>query len=763
MLSRLAAKKNARVNAAESSTPANTSNAQASQPSTSGSTSPMRTRSGKRLVTPIAEGVKAVKAKLGAGRRGNKAAVEAPVVAGPSTSVPATATTSEAAPPPAAPAPKAKSKRSTTARGRSTKGKASKAKSASKSKVPVPPVEVAEPAAEPSATVIIPAPTNGAATATTSTGANAESSSMPPAAPHPDAPSSSSATASRRYVVPENRRITRQYAFFFDKDGWPLPQGTYPDEVPESSSAPAASAPSGSNSASVPSAPSASNSAPRPGHAIPEHLHIKRQGAFYFDKNGRQLPQGAYPCDVPEPSERSSVLQELAREINLDDLMRPRAIAPIGSIYGLERFQPKYTHPYRPLNIPVPKDEPIVFPSVPPAVQPTEEWNPIVFPTVTEPEVPREPEPRAGTLITRQNAAFFDESGQVLPTGREGADELEPIGEIVANILKAGRTGPYPSTWRGSLFEQEEAAPVTSASASAPTSAATAASDTEATRPVRSLPAIPPSRRLTRQGAVYLDKDGFALPRGVTTTAAAQFPRTSAPSAATAPSGRSAAQYPKVVSGGASTVQAAEAGPSTAAQPAPSAQPPAAAAPTAPAPSSRPRLGALVARRSRSQLASYDRNADRGVRAAAPPAPASQASPAALAPETANPSAETDRKGKKRARDEDDDAEDAAEVEAALGQAPQKRARTITTTVSVRSYTMECGRLRAKVSVIPIPALDSKRCGGKCDIVLFPSEKEDVAAAATTTKRSREDYEHGSPEPAKDADEPPAKKARVEV
>ena len=111
MLSRLASKKNARVNAgqcphhlsawpklsfshnpaAESSAAANASTAQASQPSTSGSTSPMRTRSGKRLVAPIAEGMKAVKAKLGAGRRGKKTPAEEPAVAGPSTSVQAVA------------------------------------------------------------------------------------------------------------------------------------------------------------------------------------------------------------------------------------------------------------------------------------------------------------------------------------------------------------------------------------------------------------------------------------------------------------------------------------------------------------------------------------------------------------------------------------------------------------------------------------------------------------------------------------------------
>lgn len=583
--------------------------------------------------------------------------------------------------------------------------------------------------------MIIPAQTNGAPAATNSTGANA------PAVPLPDASSSSSSTASRRYVVSENRRITRQYAFFFDKDGWPLPQGTYPEEVPESSSAPA------------PSAPSASSPAPLPGRAIPEHHRLKRQGAFYFDKTGRQLPQGAYPGDVPESSERSSVLQQLAREVNLDDLMRPRAIAPIGSIYGLERFRPKYTHPYRPLIIPVPKDDIIVFPSVPPAVQPTEEWNPIVFPTVTDPEVLPEPAPRAGTLITRQNAAFFDENGQALPTGREGADELEPIGEIVASILKAGCTGPYPSTWRGSLFEQEETAPA--APAPAPSaSTPPAANDTAAARPMRSLPAIPPSRRLTRQGAVYLDKDGFALPPGVTTTAAEQFSRASAPTTPHAPSGRSVAQYPKVVSGGASAAQAADAGPSTSAQPAPSARRAGSTARRGPRTPSRSRLGALFARRSLSQLASYARTTNEEQVPGPVPGPA---------PQAINASAEVDRKGKKRAREDEDDAVEAAEVEATLDQAPQKRARTITTTVSVRSYTVECGRLRAKVSVIPIPALDAKRCGGKCDIVLFPAEKEDVAEKATATKRSREDFEDGSPEPAKDADEPPAKKARVEA
>ncbi|KAJ8501807.1 hypothetical protein ONZ51_g385 [Trametes cubensis] len=744
MLSRLASKKNARVNAAESSAAANASTAQASQPTTSGSTSPMRTRSGKRLVAPIAEGMKAVKAKLGAGRRGKKAPTEEPAVAGPSTSVQAVAEMPDSAPAPAPPAPKSRSKRSTTARGRSTRGKASKAKSAPKSKAPAPQVEDAEEIAEQSPTVILPAPTNGVPTAASSAGPSAEAISGPSAVPLPETSGSSSATASRRYVVPESHRITRQYAFFFDKDGWPLPQGTYPDEVPESSSA------------AAPSTPSVPNPAPRPARSVPENHRLTRQGAFYFDKNGRQLPQGAYPSDVPESSERSALLQQLAREINLDDLMRPRAIAPIGSIYGLERFRPKYTHPYYPLIIPVPKDVPIVFPSVPPAVQPTEEWNPIVFPTVTNPEVPQEPEPRAGTLITRQNAAFFDEDGQVLPTGREGADELEPIGEIVASILKAGCTGAYPSTWRGSLFEQEEAAPAAPAATPSSTPVApTAASDMAAERPVRSLPAIPPSRRLTRQGAVYLDKDGHALPRGVTTTAAAQFPKTPAPTAPRAPSGPSAVQYPKVVSGGASAAQAAEAGPSRAAQPSP--EPRGSTAPKAPATPSRSRLGSLFARRSQTQLATYNRAAE------VPPVPASQEQASAPLPEAPDTSAETDRKGKKRAREDEDDAAEAAEVEATLDQAPRKRLRMITTTVSVRSYTVECGKLRAKLSVIPIPALDAKRCGGKCDIVLFPSEKEAFAEAATATKRSREDFEDGSAVSAKDADEPPAKKARVEA
>ncbi|KAI9058966.1 hypothetical protein FKP32DRAFT_1680292, partial [Trametes sanguinea] len=177
------------------------------------------------------------------------------------------------------------------------------------------------------------------------------------------------------------------------------------------------------------------------------------------------------PAPASAPDAEPSLLELVAREVSLEDLMQPPRAVPGASIYP----GPKNAFVFQPLEVRFPVvDRASASSALAQPARPAGNPGPIVFPSVQgREEAAQEPAPISGTRITRQYAAFFDEDGHPLPTGREGSGEPDPIGEIVANILKAAHPGgPYPSTWRGSLFEPEvepeSAAASTPAAVSAP-------------------------------------------------------------------------------------------------------------------------------------------------------------------------------------------------------------------------------------------------------------------------------------------------------
>lgn len=673
-------------------------------------------------MTPLADGVKAVRSKLAGGRRGKKAPAEAPA-AEASTSAQADATcvcvrvssgvsrthatvfrtsnvaipTPVAAPvpasiPAAAPAPTptprkaAPKKRATTARGRATKGKTAKAKAAA----PASPAPVPAPVPAPSPS---PAPV-------------ARPSEAGASVPHP-APASD-ADALPRPVVPEHRRLKRQGALYFDKQGWPLPEG--------------------------------------------ESL----------DKNG-EMPISAR-------------LKLVRQAISFAELTRPRPVKPVGSIYGRPGFGPRFTVAYQPLNLRMP-DEPIVFPSVPaqanqpaPAHDPAPgAWDPIVFPAPPPPGpngLDVQPARTIGTRLTRQYAVIYDQDGYPLPSGGDQDGELEPIGEKVANILKANWVGPYPPTWRGSLFEPEDEPQPPAVRAPLPAGPAAVPNGAQEARPIRPLP--PPNRRLRRhhailiplddppvagdaaapdasatpagssriqrQNAVYLDKDGVALPEGEITTADAQFPKPPAPSG-------SASKLPAFLTRNKTPPRADDAVTVTPAG-----------------------LKALFARRSQSQMSVYQPDAQKEKVAASAPATEEQspaAAPTQAADEESVPAEElleeqevvevlsADPKGKKRARSPED--EDGA-GDVAQEDAPRVQRMRI---VNVRSFTKAYGLLRVKVSMIPIP----RNLKSRDKVLLLPA----VPVVHPASKRSREEFEGEDAVPEDGADEHVAKKARVDA
>ncbi|KAI0370660.1 hypothetical protein BV20DRAFT_235085 [Pilatotrama ljubarskyi] len=645
----------------------------------------MRTRSGK-VLTPLAEGVKTIKSKLTGARRAGKSAAQ------PSAPARAEARLSNVADAASASTSHKAAPKKRPAKGRTAKGKAPKAKPAKAA----PPPAVDDSSASASAPVPVPAPAPVIAPAPAPAPLPApgpvEAITAGPAAPIADVPPAAPANPEQqpRPEVPENRRLKRQGAHYFDKDGWPLPEGEY------------------------------------------------------LDKDGK----------VPI----SALLKEVTRKVDIQELyMRPRTFRIGASIYGTARFQPKHSLPYDPLEVTLPPQMPgpIVFPSVPAPA-----WEPIVFPAIPPAPVaaPEEARPRIGTRLTRQYAAFFNEEGYPLPTGRKGGEELEPIGERVANILKASLgDGPYPSTWRGSLLEPEEEL--------------AAEDDAQAPRPIRGLPQVPPGRRLARHdagnlgtggalvhddgptaplaprpapkypigrhNAVYLDKDGFALPPGEITTAEAQFPTAAPPSPTAATAGSSSPSPPP---------DTGAAGPSA-------------------APSARGGLTSLFARRSRSNLAAFDSKAVKALvtEEKPPPAVAEEEAEDVAQEQDAEQEKEveeekeveavvdvpgTEDKGKKRAREED-------EEDVAADDAPRvQRIRT----VDVRSYTKECSLLRVKVSVIPLPASGFQPGD---EFLVYPPGKGPLVEKAN--KRSREDFEAEDDSVLDGEDEPAPKKARTEA
>ncbi|KAI0739408.1 hypothetical protein C8Q80DRAFT_180492 [Daedaleopsis nitida] len=114
--------------------------------------------------------------------------------------------------------------------------------------------------------------------------------------------------------------------------------------------------------------------------------------------------------------------------------------------------------------------------------------NPIVFPSAPADSAQEEAGRRLASSvpgahpISRQNACIFDSNGRPLPVGRWQGGIPDPIGDKVAELLKAASSPPYPANWHGSAF------------------------DPEPTRPVRQLPTsssrMPP--RLRRQNAFCL-------------------------------------------------------------------------------------------------------------------------------------------------------------------------------------------------------------------------------------------------------------------
>ncbi|KAH9847106.1 hypothetical protein C2E23DRAFT_863599 [Lenzites betulinus] len=700
MFSALTSKKTTRANSAVGSSAAGPSTSQPLQPPAPSTRSPMRTRSGK-ILAPIAEGVKTVRAKLAGGRRSKKAPAEAPEGAEASTSAQAVATSSDVANTKPAPAPRkaAPKRRATTARGRTTKGKAA-AKPA-----PIPATPPASPPAPPAA------PISGPSTAT---------AIVPAAALAPVAATTPTAVAA----------------------------------TPAAALAPAAPV-------------AGANARVRP--EVPEHRRLKRQGAYYFDKGGRILPEGEY-LDKDGNAPMSALLKEVEKDKCLEEAMSVRTVRPGGSIYGLTEYASKLSFVYQPLNIRLPDMGPIVFPSIPngpqPVVLPSVSASPMpaAFPSALDqsrlgapasPQAPREEEigvaPRSiGTRISRQYAVFFNLDGGDLPSD-EGSDELVPIGEIVAKLLQEARSAPSSSIEAAS--PSLAAAPAVTASSSSSSSSSSAAaplvadSSAEASRPYRKvplrrhhaeliflddeLPVRPPSPsparplppnaiRITRQNAVYLDKDGFALPEGVTTTREAQFPEEFGPSASASGSARKSPVF---------TFTREE------------------VTPAVPAPE---KLRGLFARRSKSKLAGFNNAETSGVTAEKPAvsvSPEAVEEPAQAQEEETVVAPSADLKGKKRAREPED-------VDGAAEDAPRvQRPRT----VKVCSFTAKCSLLKATVTVFPVPA------GIQCrdTMVLFPEGKSFAATMkAHANKRSREEFENGAP--AHDAaEEPAAKKVRV--
>ncbi|KAI0821741.1 hypothetical protein BC628DRAFT_794954 [Trametes gibbosa] len=671
MFSMKSSKKNTRATAAAGASAAGPSTNQTPQPPAPSAPSPMRTRSGK-ILTPIAEGVKTVRAKLAAGRRGKKAPAEAPAGAEASTTAQAVAATSTVANTKPAPASRkaAPKRRAATARGQTKKGKGF---------APAPPPATPPP-------VPSPAPVAGPSTAITTI-----------AAPAPVVLPS---------LVPAS-----------DDDAPVLPE-------------------------------------------VPEHRRLKRQGAYYFDNEGRALPEGEYP-DENGNAPISALLKEVQNDKCLEDAMSARSLRPGGSIYGLPEFASKLSFVYQPFQFRLPDLEPVVFPSIPaqplPAAFPSASAEPLPDASDSRQATPQLEEelveaPSIGTRLSRQYAAIFDQDGFPLPRGTEGAGELAPIGEAVANILKAGRAPPYPPTWRGSLFEPENALPslpVSPEAVALPAASESAAlpldepvvatSDPQSPRPTRSLPRLrrhhavlinldgddaptrPPAPTLTRQNAVYLDKDGFALPTGVSTTREAQFPEEFASAKASASASGSPGQAPAVIM---AAEKMSEKGPVLRG------------------------LRSLFARRSKSQLAVYNGASSAGLTEETSATAGAGEEPSQVQEEEPTVAPLADVKGKKRAREPEDingDAEDVPRVQR-------------TRTVSVRSFTTRCSLLKATVTVLPIPA--GIRCRDK--MVLFQEGKTPTiafTAMGTAHKRSREEFEDGAS--AYNADEPAAKKARV--
>ncbi|OJT10793.1 hypothetical protein TRAPUB_12662 [Trametes pubescens] len=701
-------------------------------PSTSSSApSAMRMRSG-RLLAPLVEGAKTVRSKLTGARRGAKAPSEVPPPAEASTSAQADATSSNVANPAPTPRKAAPKKRPTTARGRATKRKAPEANPA-----PVPQPE-ADPTPAASAPLAIAAPVPAAIAAP---------SRATTAAPEPSSPSHSDALAPA--AVPEHSRLQRQDAYYLDRHGWALPKGVS------------------------------------------------------LDKDGNP------PL--------SALLEVVEKEVSLEALMAPPPIAAYAvSAYDTDMFRQR---------------EHVVQRSIISSARtwPQEwlvhgAWNPVTFPSVPaqpqqNPNAP--PAPTNGTRITRQYAEIFGEDGFPLPYDDDGTDEPVPIGEIVANLLKAGRVGPYPKIWRGSLFETEEeasqtasvaapasfsvsaapAAPIAAVSAasapatsvaavsaaSAPATTVSAGSD-PVSAPAVSAPAAPvpaaagnsaedarpriplppPGRRLqrqrsvlipvdengivtsgpvlsilappapvriSRQNAVYFDRNGVALPEGETITAAAQFPE-------------SAPQTPH------------HAGPSRGTDPT-------------------PRLSSIFAPRSRQPMV-----AQPFVTAAGQPAlnfvPAEEAeapAPSAAEGRVSAQEVEDHLEDELRELEEEQEEHEVFEVLSANAKG-KKRARSPVDreievsdayrrewgscvkrvcTVDVRSHTTVCSDLLSvKVSVVPIP-------GGLCDgddVLIFSEGKGPFDAREN--KRSRDEFEEDEDAFEEDPDARAAKKARVE-
>ncbi|KAI0643274.1 hypothetical protein C8Q79DRAFT_169077 [Trametes meyenii] len=814
MLSRLGSKKSTRSTATPSTAAANpTHTTPPAQAEASTSTVPIRTRSG-RLLTPIAESVKSVKNRLAGSRRGSRVPTDASSNAGTSSAAPTVqvATTSsnavvnDPAPSTMKTASKKKSSRRTLNKNKG-KGKAT-------------------------AQTVSSTPVAGPSSAQ----APVPHANPPPGTPMADVPSVSAATAADSETNVDDTLLL----------------------------------------------------------TIPESRSLKRQGAVFLDKDYRPLPEGLYP-EEEEVGTLSSILDEVAREVSLDKLMVPREAKLATSIYGLTGFAPSYKAPFETFNVrPVPAIRPIVFPSVqehlPPAstsAQPSTPGGPIVFPAVPEPLVVEdEDEPgRPGwRRLTRQHAAIFGEDGHPIPLGRDGAGELEPIGEVVARILKEGRSGPYPSTWRGSLFESDDA-PLAAgtprrASVTGSNLPATPSSGPATPRLIRSMPALPPSRRLisrqgavyldqngralppgvtmtaeqqfpalatphraiespvgrplpalslsglnrptaalpavppsrriiSRQGAVYLDKDGFALPAGVTTTAAEQFPDPDDDAASVV---SNAASHGSVASGAGRPRRVVP--PGMAPPPVPPSRrvtisrqgavyldkdgfalPPGVTATAAEqfpaditnddassvvsdaathgsvattAATNGARAFSLFARRSTAQLAAFRASAAARAANKAPAPAAPEVEEPQPAPEKGSESEEEEDaaaamprvdKGKKRARE--DEGEDTAAREHRDARVPPvQRIRT----VSVRSYTQTCSRLRVTVTMIPLPAADIQRaaCAGKAKVVLFPSGKGPLTRIAS--KRPHEEVEADDASQRDDGEgEPATKKARVEA
>lgn len=431
-------------------------------PSTSSAPSAMRTRSGK-LLAPLVEGARAVRSKLTGGRRGAKAPAEVPAPPEASTSAQADATCVL---------------RDHSFYMCSTHDDICRS-------------------------------------------SNVASANRAPA-PRKAAPKKRPATPRARAAKRKTAAANSAPAPLPEADTTPVASALVAIAAP--APAPVAVPPRVATPTPGPSSPPHSDASAQP--AVPAHRRLQRQGACYLDKHGWALPEGVSIDKDGNPA-LSALLEVIEKKISLETFLGEDKIPVQDNLYGYndERLQgPILSRFY---FSPTDRAPIIIGPFYEHELwwQVLGEWNPEVLPTVRrmlrqDADAPEDP--TIGTRITRQYADFFGEDGLPLPFEDDGTGEPVPIGEMVANLLKAERTGPLPSTWHGPFFEQEGEASQ-SVAVAAPASSSVSAVST----PPTSASATPASALSTPAPAAA----SFSSSAAASSSAA---PSTSAPALAAA-------------------------------------------------------------------------------------------------------------------------------------------------------------------------------------------------------------------------------------